>query len=165
MLKKDCIDTPGKFDTEFSNRLPLRIKSRRFLQLSHQLQTTQRYLDFATRLAAGNDRPLENLQIQTLLAPVVADMMTELQSLIAHKELIEQQETETKRIKESLNKALQERTIEAQEAERQYKTLDNKLKQEKVEAELKHQALQNQLRQARSETDDRIRSEVAAEKK
>ncbi len=121
--KRNSMDTPGKFDTEFSNSLPLHLKSSRFLQLSHQLKTAQRYFDFANRLAVDSGRTLENLQIQSLLVPVISDMMSALQILINDKELIEQLKIETKRNEESLKKAVQEQALQAQEAERQYRAL------------------------------------------
>lgn len=163
--KKSQLDTPGKFDAAFSGSFPLRFqKSTRFLELGNRLQTAQRYLDFANRLALSGGRELKNYQLQPFVEPFIVDMISELQGLIEYKELIEQQERETRRIRENLDKAVQERAIQAQEADRQYKSLDSKLKQEKLEAERKHQSLQEQLRQARIETDERVRREVAAEK-
>lgn len=164
--KRNQIDTPGKFEKVFSGSFPLRFKkSENFLGIGKKLETAQRYLDFANRLAIGSSgRTLTNFQMQPFLEPIVGDIALELQGLIEHKQVIEQQEMETKRIGENLKKAMQERTMQAQEAERQYKVLDSKLKQEKSEAERKHQSLQEQLRQARNETDERIRRGIAAEK-
>lgn len=159
------LNTPGiffsAFDTHFSACFS---KEKSFTDLYQEFVMAQKYADFITRLADGSSRPLPPIAIQSVFSDVLDDLIVKLNSLIDHKTLVQQRELDTFRIRQQLDAAVAQRTIQKEEADKQYRSLDERIKRDKAESDRVYQQLQNQLRDHRRDSDERIRREVDAEK-
>lgn len=148
LLIDEHVDTPEKLALAVQKAFPS--PSEEIKKILEEMKSTRRLYTFAEKIGMGNI--LESLpDIQKILQPLLRNIHADLQELIEHKKMVEEQQQKTDKLTEDLQKQQEEAELRAIE---QQKQLDALSAQSKEENEKLAFQLEEQIREGKIARED-----------